>query len=189
AVLPDDGTCVPVYIERPAHYLAFAVNAVTTAPNIPRKRAEVRHNTILPEESVNGCVARGVREPGHLALVIDVIRKVYSASEAAEVGHRAVLPEHGVKSRCATTRGSGNLATVVDRKSCSRRVADERRKFLDPAFFPNDRFKLKNLGNLASRIRGAVLCLPDHLPPAVNPSGKTVTASQRGERGRYAFLP
>ena len=41
-VLPEEGTAVPVYIERPAYHLAFAVNADGCARNVPGKRAEGR---------------------------------------------------------------------------------------------------------------------------------------------------
>jgi hypothetical protein len=189
AVLPEKGSAVFRLIAGPPNYLALAVNPVAAARKVTWKCPEVPHHAVFPEESVNGCVARQVGETGHLALVINVVREVYTASETAEVSHRAVLPQQCVKRRCATTRDPGNLVAVVDRRSKSIRVAGECREFLDLALFPDNRLKLENLRGLAGWIRCTILRLPDHLATAVNPGGKTVTASQCRERGRHAFLP
>jgi hypothetical protein len=45
----------------PTYHLAFAVNGIAYARNVPRKRAEVGHDAVLPEEGVKGCVAGQAR--------------------------------------------------------------------------------------------------------------------------------
>src|SRR5215469_13770632 len=81
AVLPEEGTFVPVDIERPAYHLAFAVDANGCTRNVPRKRAEVPHHTVLPEEGVLSCVSRQGRTSVHGASVVDAMGEAKRADE------------------------------------------------------------------------------------------------------------
>src|SRR5215472_8517386 len=196
AVLPEEGTFVPVDIERPAYHLAFAVDANGCTRNVSRKRAEVPHHTVLPEESVKGCVAGQVRGTDDLTLIVDVKSIAqHRASEVAEVGCPAVLPEQGVvrsQRVYAQTREADGLTSVVDRRSLSVRVSSKCRKFLDVAVSPDDRLKLQNLGGdrgIAGWVWRGNLRLPGDLAPAVNSGDEAVIASQRRQRGHHPLLP
>src|SRR5215469_5034045 len=194
AVLPEEGTFVVVYIERPAYHLAFAVDGNACTRNVPRKRAEVPHHTVLPEEGVKGCVAGQARCTDHLTLIVDVKTNVGPcASEVAEVGCPAVLPEQGVSLKhCARTRVADGLTNVVDRQSLSVRVPGKCWEFLDVAVSPNDRLNVQNLGSnrgIAGWVWRRNLRYPGDLAPVVNLGGLAVIASQRRQRGHHALLP
>src|SRR6202022_740005 len=80
------------------------------------------------------------------------------------VGHRAVLPEHAVKSFCAIARLADGLAFVVDGVGEPVRVASDSREFLNLALFPEHRPKVQNLARgYAGWIRLIILSYPGHL--------------------------
>src|SRR5215469_11013904 len=115
------------------------------------------------------------------------------ASEVAEVGCAAVLPEQGVSLKhCARTRVADGLTNVVDRQSLSVRVPGKCWEFLDVAVSPNDRLNVQNLGSnrgIAGWVWRRNLRYPGDLAPVVNLGGLAVIASQRRQRGHHALLP
>jgi len=103
--------------------------------------------------------------------------------QAVEIGQ---VPIH-VES-CACARGADHLAVVVNREGNSVRVAVGR-EFVDAALFPDDRLKLEHLGGWASQVLRGILRRPGHFAAIVDLVGRTVVASQRGERSHDAVLP
>jgi hypothetical protein len=120
-----------------------------------------------------------------------VIPEAKRASEAAEVSHCIVLPEHGVSNRCCAIikRSAHNLAAIVDPFGFSRRVAGERQEFVGLALFPEDRLKLEYLGGHAGWVMSGIFRQASHLTPVVDAVSESVVAPQRWERRHHAVLP
>jgi len=137
-----------------------------------------------------GGIASQVGVTGHLSQVIDIFaRVVHLAPEVAEVDRPAVLPEQGVKSRCAVARVPCGLAPIVNPPGHPDWVARKRRELVDSALCPDDRPKLKDLaGASAGWLLGGILGYPGHLVLVVDSRSPTVVAAKRGQRSHFLYV-
>src|SRR5579863_978946 len=130
ALFPQKRPRVEFRVQGPANCRAGIVNADAEAGYVTGERAQILHPSFLrPEKSVEGCVARQVRDTDHLALVIDVIGDVSAglsrfSAEIAEVCYFAFFPEQGMNRHevveeirvesCTSARPANNHSVVVD---------------------------------------------------------------------------
>src|SRR5213592_544702 len=116
-----------------------------------RLHAEIRHDAILPKEG--SLVTRRIRgAPDDLASLVHIIREGGPAAEAAQVGHRPVLPEGRTRVPevvvCALAH---DLAQLVDRACVAERI--ERSKVLDETVRGRGSRDQWNTGNQRSDCR------------------------------------
>src|SRR5208337_3219667 len=146
----------------------MVVNADRGAGNVTFKWAQILNARSLgPQEAMKGGVAGEIRNPNHLASVVDGVREIAQSlaslsAEIAEIDGLAVFPQQGVHAlkveACVGVEsgtdsgGSDDLAVIVDPQSDSVRIALFRWKFDRPAIRPSDRLELELLWGWASRI-------------------------------------
>src|SRR5271170_6933871 len=193
-VLPDEAMGPAGGVEGASHHLAPVVDAGGKGGTISRQNAEAcgcAACAVQPNSGKDGCAVRARDIPNNLAVVINGVGVISSASEAWKLEGSVVFPQYRVGRYVgAGSRGAYGLALIVDALYETVWVAIHRRKRPGFAFFP--KYRRNNLSGLARRasgVRDRRFRNAYYLSAVIDSTGLPVITAQRRESHDVAVSP